>query len=104
MSFSLEEINEFKIEALECLETAERSLIALDKCEDIKSIFDAIFRSFHNLKGGAGMMEFKELQAHMHELESILMKFKEESLIPKEYVSMFLRGAMQPGLFLTGTV
>lgn len=91
-SFSEEEIEEFKVEALELLESAEKSLLALDDGEDFKTHFDTIFRGFHNLKGAAGMMELNELQAHTHELESILMRFKTADEIPKAHISFFLRG------------
>lgn len=92
MSFSEQEFEEFKVEALELLELAESSLLQLDKGADFRTTFDAVFRGFHNLKGAAGMMELVELQRHTHELESILMSFKDSNGIPQEYVSMFLLG------------
>ncbi|MDX9732477.1 MAG: Hpt domain-containing protein, partial [Bdellovibrionales bacterium] len=93
MSFSEAEIEEFKTEAQELLEVAERSLLALDAgTGDFKSSFDSVFRSFHNLKGAAGMMELMKLQSHTHELESILMGFKESAELPKAHISLFLRG------------
>lgn len=92
MSFSAQEIEEFKAEALELLDVAEKSLLSLDKGAEFRPSFDAIFRGFHNLKGAAGMMELRPLQAHTHELENILMGFKNENSIPKEYVDLFLRG------------
>jgi chemotaxis protein histidine kinase CheA len=92
MSFSQQEIEEFKVEALELLDLAEKSVLALDAGAEFRASFDTIFRGFHNLKGGAGMMELLKLQAHTHELENILMGFKNESSIPKEYLSLFLRG------------
>ncbi|AGH94531.1 chemotaxis protein CheW [Pseudobdellovibrio exovorus] len=92
MSFSEQDLEEFKVEALELLDTAEKSLLALDQGADFKSSFDSIFRGFHNLKGAAGMMDLTHLQAHTHELESILMQFKEASALPKEHINFFLRG------------
>lgn len=92
MSFSEQELEEFKAEALELLELAEKSLLALDGGAEFRPSFDAIFRGFHNLKGAAGMMELLELQAHTHELENILMSFKDGSEIPKSYIGLFLRG------------
>lgn len=92
MSFTPQEIQEFKTEAYELLEAAEKSLLEIDLGIDFKKCFDTVFRCFHNLKGGAGMMELTQLQAHTHELESILMRFKDLSEIPKEYVDLFLRG------------
>lgn len=92
MSFSPEEIEEFKAEAIELLETAEKSLLAVDQGAEFKASFDSIFRCFHNLKGASGMMELLDLQAHTHELENILMKFKDTNSIPKSHVDLFLRG------------
>lgn len=92
MSFSKEEIEEFKSEALELLEVAEKSLLDFDKGNDFKTTFDNVFRCFHNLKGSAGMMEMAELQTHTHELENKLMQFKDSDCFPKETVSHFLRG------------
>lgn len=92
MVFSNEEMEEFKAEALDLLDVAEKSLLALDSGADFRPAFDAIFRGFHNLKGAAGMMELLKLQAHTHELENILMQFKEDTTIPKAHVNLFLRG------------
>ncbi len=91
--FSEEDIAEFKAEALESLDVAEKFLLALDEGHaDYQTAYGAVFRSFHNLKGGAGMMELAKLQSHTHELENILMSFKEKTSMPKQYVSFFLRG------------
>lgn len=92
MSFTEQEIEEFKTEARELLDVGERGLLGLDQGADFRECFDSIFRSFHNLKGAAGMMELTELQAHTHELESILMQFKESGTLPKPYIDLFLRG------------
>jgi two-component system, chemotaxis family, sensor kinase CheA len=92
MSFSEQEIGEFMTEAQELLDVAEKSLLALSAGEDFKTVFDAVFRSFHNVKGASGMMEMTVLQAHTHELETILMGFKEETAMPKPYVDYFLKG------------
>lgn len=89
---SAEELQEFKTEALELLETAEKSLLKLDEGATFEPEYNAIFRTFHNLKGAAGMMEFVALQSHMHSLENILTRFKETGAIPKEYIDLFLRG------------
>jgi two-component system chemotaxis sensor kinase CheA len=102
MSFTESELAEFKAEARELLDVAERSLLSLDKGEEYRASFDTIFRSFHNLKGAAGMMELLSLQSHMHELESILMSFKEASALPIAHVSFFLRGVDSARIVLDG--
>lgn len=92
MSFSEEELEEFRAEARDLLDVAEKSLLAIDSGAPFKLTFDAVFRSFHNLKGASGMMELVQLQAHTHELENLLMQFKESTTIPKPYVTLFLNG------------
>lgn len=101
-SFSEEEIEEFKVEALELLDGAEKSLLSLDDGGDFRTCFDTTFRGLHNLKGAAGMMELDRLQAHTHELESIFMKFKSADSIPKHYISFFLRGIDAAKVILDG--
>ena len=92
MSFQQEDINEFKIEALEFLDIAEKSLLSLDKGEDFSKAYDIIFRSFHNLKGGAGMMEMLDLQKHIHELETAFVDFKTRKDMKKSEIDFFLTG------------
>jgi two-component system, chemotaxis family, sensor kinase CheA len=92
MSFTDQEIQEFKAEVLEILESAEKSLLAIDEGASYCTEFDTVFRGLHNIKGSSGMMELPKLQAHAHELESILMRFKNTGSMPKDYISLFLRG------------
>ncbi len=102
MSFSDQEIEEFKTEARELLDVAENSLLALDKGSDFNQTYDATFRSFHNLKGAAGMMEMLELQSHTHELENVLMPFKDQPSLGKNYISYFLKGIDAARVILDG--
>jgi two-component system chemotaxis sensor kinase CheA len=98
MSFTEQEIEEFKSEARELLDMAEKKLLALDMAGaegakvEYKSCYDSVFRSFHNLKGASGMMEMHELQSHTHELENILMGLKEKGELSKENIGFFLKG------------
>ena len=102
MSFTPEDLEEFKVEAFELLDIAEKSLLALDQGADFRTSFDSIFRGFHNLKGAAGMMELGDIQAHTHELETILMTFKNQDTIPSSYINLFLRGIDATRLLLEG--
>ncbi len=92
MNFSTEEINEFKAEALELLDDAERSLLALDAGALLKNHYDSIFRVFHSLKGGAGMLGLTPVQSHMHQLETQYQKLKGTESIAKELITYFLKG------------
>lgn len=102
MSFSEQELEEFKAEAMDLLDTAEKSLLEIDGGAPFKTTFDSVFRSLHNLKGASGMMELLELQSHVHELETIFMSFKEKPSIPKDYVNLFLRGIDAAKTILNG--
>lgn len=92
MSFSEEEVQEFLAEAKDLLEVAEKKLLSLDAGGDFTSCYDAVFRSFHNLKGGAAMMELVHLNKHIHELETLLTSFKDKKTMPVHYINFFLKG------------
>ena len=92
MAFDEQDLNEFKTEAFEILDVAEKNLFLLESGGEFRPSFDAVFRALHNLKGASGMMELLVLQAHVHELESIFMNFKEKTEIPSGHIHFFLRG------------
>lgn len=102
MPFSPEEINEFKVEAGELLDSAEKSLMALDRGEAFSAHYDALFRVFHSLKGAAGMMELTAVQAHMHQLETIFTEQKGKPSLDKSFIDFFLRGTDSTRLLLEG--
>lgn len=86
------EAEEFKIEAFEMLDESESCLLMLDRGGDFQENYDAIFRVFHSLKGAAGMLEMTDLQAHMHNLETLLTDIKTEEKMTKKQISYFLDG------------
>lgn len=90
MPFSEDEIAEFKTEAEELLDGAEKSLMALQRGEEFRAHYDAIFRVFHSLKGAAGMMELTEVQSHMHQVESIFTEQKAKATLEASYIDFFL--------------
>ena len=92
MSFNEEEIKAFTTEAQDLLDTAEKSLLLLDKGESLESHYDAVFRAFHSIKGAAGMMNLSALQNHMHQLETIFTDQKTQKTLDKPLVDLFLRG------------
>lgn len=89
-----DERQEFIIEVTELLERAEQALLSLDQNPEHnpRGMYDEVFRSYHNIKGTAGMMEWDQLQHHVHQLENELMKYKETAQIPKELIGWFLQG------------
>lgn len=92
INFSAEELLEFKTEASELLDQAEDALLKIDKGASYKSNYDSIFRAFHSLKGGAGMLGMDALMKHMHHLEDHFQQCKNDEVLPKNRVSYFLSG------------
>lgn len=89
------ELDEFKVEILEMLDRAEKALLEFDGMGDNQSsqpLYDEVFRAYHNIKGGAGMMEWEELMHHVHQLENVLMQSKDTASIPKRFIGWFLKG------------
>ena len=91
MDFTEDEYQEVKTEIFELLDEAENTLLNLSEGDGFQSDYDTIFRSFHNIKGTAGMMELKELMAHAHEVETIFTQFKKAPGMSQEEVDFFLR-------------
>jgi two-component system, chemotaxis family, sensor kinase CheA len=92
MSTHNDELAEFRIEATELLESAEKSLLLLEQGEDFKTHFDTLFRVFHNLKGASGMMGLLDLGQHMHQLENTLNGLQQVGAVSKEQIDGFLQG------------
>lgn len=63
---------EFFSEALEHLAQIEAALLALDQEPDHPEALNAIFRSFHTIKGNAGFLGLVPMQLLAHEVESLL--------------------------------
>lgn len=98
-------MEEFKTEILETLDRAEKALLEFDQLPDDQSshaLYDEVFRAYHNIKGAAGMMEWEELQHHVHQLENVLMQSKQTASIPKHLIGWFLKGNDATRLIMEG--
>jgi two-component system chemotaxis sensor kinase CheA len=62
---------EFISEATGHLESAEANLLKLEEIRDLETI-NAIFRSFHTIKGVAGFLNLKQIGALSHAAENLL--------------------------------
>ena len=102
MSVCDQELEEFKTEAIELLDGAERNLLSLTECGSFQKIYDSVFRCFHNLKGACGMMELTALQAHVHELETALVTLKNTPILSKSQITYFLSGIDAARSLLSG--
>lgn len=65
-------VGDFILEAREHLQTVESGLLVLEKEPSNPETLNAVFRSFHTIKGLAGFLEFANIQALAHEVETIL--------------------------------
>lgn len=65
-------VGDFILEAREHLQTVEAGLLVLEKEPENPETLNAVFRSFHTIKGLAGFLEFANIQALAHEVETIL--------------------------------
>lgn len=68
----MEILQEFHTEALEHLEQIESSLITLENDPSDEEGINAIFRSFHTIKGVAGFLALMPIQKLAHHIESLL--------------------------------
>jgi len=102
MSYSEDDIAEFKTEAEDLLELAEKSLLKVEKGGPLKQNYDEIFRAFHSLKGAAGMLELTDLQDHMHKIESLFEKFKDKNQMDAKEATFFLESIDSSRKLLSG--
>jgi DNA-binding response OmpR family regulator len=92
VSLDENDLAEFKNEALELIEEAEKKLLEVERGQEFKPRYDAVFRCFHSLKGAAGMLELENLRSHMHKLEDLFAKYKESVVLGKNEINFFLSG------------
>jgi len=78
-------------EAAEHLSTMETLLLALDVANPSMDDLNAIFRSAHSIKGGAGTFGFTDMTEVTHVLETLLDRLrKQEMTLTDEMISAFL--------------
>lgn len=85
-------IGEFVTESREHLDAAEAQLLRLeDQPEDLEAI-NAVFRSFHTIKGVAGFLNLKQIGALAHASENLLDKArKQEIRLSHDHIDLILR-------------
>ena len=81
---------EFRIEAEELLAEAEEVLLKVESTDDFSGEFNKIFRSFHSLKGAAGMFEIDDLQSFMHTIEDQFESTRDNGKMDQQQVDYFL--------------
>jgi two-component system, chemotaxis family, sensor kinase CheA len=66
-----EMLKDFVVEALDLATNVEEHLLRLERDPDNKETLNAVFRSFHTIKGGAGFMGLPALVAACHLTENL---------------------------------
>jgi two-component system chemotaxis sensor kinase CheA len=64
-------LKDFVVEALELAVNVEEHLLTLEKKPGDKEVLNAVFRSFHTIKGGAGFMNLPAMVAACHLTENL---------------------------------
>ncbi|MBB1125781.1 chemotaxis protein CheA [Thiospirillum jenense] len=64
-------LQDFLVEAGELLEGLNEQLIALEQDPENRDLLNAVFRSFHTIKGGAGFLNLTSLVAVCHRAEDV---------------------------------
>jgi len=59
-------LQDFLVEAGELLEALNEQLIELEQNPDDRDLLNAVFRSFHTIKGGAGFLNLNALVVVCH--------------------------------------
>jgi two-component system chemotaxis sensor kinase CheA len=65
-------LQQFLIESREFVEQAGDGLLLLEKTPRNAETLDTVFRAFHTLKGGAGIVEFAAMENALHSTETLL--------------------------------
>lgn len=91
-------LDDYFAEAEEHLSVIRRDLLALEKHAGQAvvdaSLIEELFRSFHSLKGLAGMVDHRETEAMAHELEQGLRAIREgEAYLSVALVDALMKGA-----------
>lgn len=88
--------DEFVIESKEHLDTIEEDLLALERQADNppRALVDKLFRAMHSIKGGAGFIGLKNINALAHRMETLLSMVRSGDLKPqKPVIEVLLEGS-----------
>jgi len=82
----------FSDEAEDLLRVAEQSLLNLDNLNDIEDTIGDLFRTFHTIKGAAGLFGLNSIVDFTHVVENLLGKIREGVIsVDEDMVSLFLK-------------
>ncbi len=90
-SVNTELLQEFYAESMDHLQQIEASLLELEHNPDNQENLNAIFRSFHTLKGISGFLQLQPLHHLSHEVESLLDLVRNHQIeLTQEMISLVL--------------
>jgi two-component system chemotaxis sensor kinase CheA len=73
-------LDQFVIEARECLEAIGKRLLDVEQDPANEELLNDLFRSVHTLKGNCGLFEFKPLERVVHAAEDLLDRVRHHTL------------------------
>lgn len=86
-------LREFHGESQELLQNIEQGVLVLEENPANADTINTIFRAFHTLKGGAGLLHLDALRDLAHDLESLLDAARRSELrITSEVIELILAG------------
>ena len=86
-------LREFHGESQELLQNIEQGVLVLEENPADADTINSIFRAFHTLKGGAGLLHLDALRDLAHDLESLLDAARRSELsITSEVIELILAG------------
>src|SRR6185436_19113644 len=86
-------LREFHGESQELLQNIEQGVLVLEENPNNADTINSIFRAFHTLKGGAGLLHLDALRELAHDLESLLDAARRSELsITSEIIDLILAG------------
>ena len=86
-------IGEFIAEAREHLESLESKLLQLEENPEDPELLNAIFRSFHTIKGSSSFLGLVQITELSHKLENVLDKLRKKELgVTPEIIDLIFKG------------
>ncbi|MFG6460944.1 chemotaxis protein CheW [Roseateles sp. DXS20W] len=87
-------LEQFVLEARECLETIGQRLLDIERRPDDPALINDLFRSVHTLKGNCGLFEFGALEHVVHAGEDLLDQVRSGRLVYDTAMADALLAAM----------
>ncbi|RTL34337.1 MAG: chemotaxis protein CheA, partial [Burkholderiales bacterium] len=94
MNSTAEILEQFVLEARECLESIGQRLLDIERSPDNPALLNDLFRSVHTLKGNCGLFEFEALEHVVHAGEDVLDQVRAGRLVYSSALADALFAAM----------